>query len=54
MQMQGIAVKGLRLHKPFTEDMLMKLYIHVLEGMGKREAALDLLLQRSPVQFEKP
>jgi len=51
MQKQEADVKRLRLHNSLTEDTLMQLHIQVLEGMGKREAAFDLVLQRSQMQF---
>lgn len=51
MQNQETAVKRLRLHNPAAEDTLMQLRIQVLEGMEKREAAFDLVLRRSPMQF---
>lgn len=51
MRKQETAVKRLSLHNPLTEDKQMQLHMQVLEGMGKREAAFDLALQRSPMQF---
>jgi len=44
MHKQETAAKRLRLCSCLCRDAQMQLHIHVLEGMGKREAAFDLAL----------
>lgn len=51
MHKQETAAKRLRLHSPLFGDTQMQLHIHVLEGMGKREAAFDLALWEARCSF---
>lgn len=44
MHKHETTAKRLGLHSPLFGDTQMQLHIHVLEGMGKREAAFDLAL----------